>query len=223
MPRRYLSDQERNLTLLTRVAWWGILAMVTFVSWWLYQGVGFFKDEMSFQDVYSARNGPHIPLPVGTVPSDGFGFDPAAVAAPGTLAPAPPKPNLALGRRLYHDNCSFCHAMSGRGDAPVGLEYDPRPPDLNARVPALADATLFDRISNGIASGPGIDTSPPIVSAWHAFRYYLEPDERWQIVAFLRATFGHPSAATPPAATTILHPEYHIVGNPPAPPQRPRH
>ena len=220
MPRRYISDQERNLTILTRTAWWGILVTVAFASWWLYQGVGFFKDEMSFQDVFGARRGPHLPLPAGTVASDGYGFDPAQLLPPGAPLPPPPPPDVALGRRLYHDNCSFCHAMSGRGDAPVGLEYDPRPGDLNRSVPRLNDRTLFDQISDGIPAGPGIDTSPPLTSEWHAFRFYLDADERWQIVNFLRAGFGRARAATPPGATTILHPEYHIVGNPAAPPRR---
>ena len=216
--RRYQSEQERNLTILTRAAMWVVIPLVAFGCWWLYQGLGYFKDEMSYQDVYGARRGPHLPLPEGVVSDQGFGFSPRQLLAAGQVPPQLPQPNLHYGARLYRDNCQFCHAASGRGDAPVGLEYDPAPPLLYRVIPGLNNATVFDRISNGTGMDQvkSINTYPPIGDAWHAFRLYLGPNARWQLTYFLRAEFGSGRPPNTPPATAIPQPAYHIVGNPPA-------
>ncbi len=223
-PRQYRSDQERNLTILTRAVMWVMIPLVAFACWWLYQGLGFFKDEMSFQDVYGARRGPHIPLPEGVVSAHGFGFSPRQLLAAGQDPPPLPRPNLPYGRQLYHDNCQFCHAASGRGDAPVGLEYDPAPPHLHRVIPAMTNARIFDQISNGTGMDQvrSINTYPPIGDNWHAYRLYLSAADRWQLTYFLRAQFGSGQPSLPPA-TSIPHPAYHIVGNPPAQPAHPKH
>lgn len=226
MPRRrYQSEQERNLTILTRAALWIIVPLVAFGSWWLYQGLGFFKDEMSFQDVYGARRGPHIPLPEGVVSAQGFGFSPRQLLAAGATAPPLPAPELRYGRQLYHDKCQFCHAASGRGDAPVGLEYDPSPPHLHQVIPGMTNAQIFDKISNGTGMDQvrSINTYPPIGDNWHAYRLYLSASDRWQLTYFLRAEFGSGQPPSLPPATTIRQPAYHIVGNPPAQPAHRKH
>ncbi|MGH9479312.1 MAG: c-type cytochrome, partial [Terriglobales bacterium] len=133
------------------------------------------------------------------------------------LAPLTVAYNAALGRKLYHDNCSFCHAPSGRGDVPAGIEYDPRPPDLNALVPHRSDQELFAAISNGMTT-PEVATSPPLGPRWHEFKLYLDEAYRRQLVAYLRATYGSGREPTTPRATEIAHPAYHIVGNPKAAP-----
>lgn len=204
-------EQERNLRLLGRSTLIVTLVALGFVCWWLYQGVGFFKDEMSFSSAYGPRKVPRVPLPAGTVPRDGMGYDRAQLG----LAPLAVTYNPALGHKLYHDNCGFCHAATGRGDVPAGMEYDPRPPDLNAVVPERTDQQLFDAISNGMTT-PEIATSPPLGPRWHEFRLYLDEAYRRQLVDYLRATFGAGRAPTTPGATEITHPAYHIVGNPPA-------
>jgi len=211
------TEQERNLRRMALVTLVTLALSLGFVAWWLYEGVGFFKDEMSFSSALGPRKGPRIPLPAGTVPRDGMGFDNVELGKP----PLQVNYNPALGAKLYHDQCGFCHAASGRGDTAVGMEYDPRPPDLNVAVPRQSDRQLFDAISNGMVTAE-IATSPPIGRRWHAFRQYLSEAQRLQVVDYLRRQFGQGKPPALPPATTILHPAYHIVGNPPAPPQRGR-
>lgn len=205
-------EQERNLRRLSTVTLIVLYVAAVFVCWWLYEGVGYFQDEMSFASSFGPRKGPRVPLPPGTVPRDGMGYDRADLGLP----PLAPTISLAVGAKLYADNCGFCHAASGRGDTAVGIEYDPRPPDLNQLVPRRTDDQLFQAISQGMVTGD-IATSPPIGARWHEFRLYLDEPDRRQLVAYLRTQFGQGHAPTQPPATTIPNPAYHIVGNPPLP------
>lgn len=214
MPRLFPFNEDPQEQNLRRIGWTTLVVLaisVGFVCWWLYQGVGFFKDEMSFNYAYGPRKAPRIPLPAGTVPRDGLGYDNVDFGLPPLQVHYSP----ALGAKLYHDQCEFCHAASGRGDAPAGLEYNPRPPDLNALVPKQTDAQLFAAISGGMVTHTGMATSPPLGPRWHEFRLYLSEAQRDQLVGYLRRRFGSGLPEAPPA-TTILEPAYHIVGNPPA-------
>ncbi len=212
-PLRPFEDdpQEQHLR---QIGWTTLVALAiaaVFGCWWLYQGVGFFKDEMSFNYAYGPRKAPRIPLPAGTVPRDGMGYDNVDFGLPPlrvTYAPA-------LGAKLYHDQCEFCHAASGRGDAPAGLEYNPAPPNLNQLVPQRTNAQLFAAISNGMVTNSGMATTPSLGPRWHEFRLYLSEAQRDQLVGYVRQRYGSgiPEA---PSATTIQEPAYHIVGNPPA-------
>ncbi|MGH9393808.1 MAG: c-type cytochrome [Terriglobales bacterium] len=213
-PNRPFPDdpQERNLRRLAAISLSALFVFVAFTCWWLYQGVGYFKDEMSFSSAFGPRKGPRVPLAAGSVPRDGMGYDRAQLGqAPLAVRYAP-----ALAAALYHDQCEFCHAASGRGDAPVGIEYDPRPPDLNLVVTQRSDAQLFAAISQGRAT-PEIATSPPLGPRWHQFSLYLDEADRRQLVFFLRRSFGPGSANAQAApATTVADPADHIVGNAPA-------
>lgn len=205
------SPQERNLRRLG----WGTLVVLTvagmLLCWWLYQGVGFFRDEMSFNSALGPRKAPRIPLPADTVPRDGMGYDRAQLG----LTPLVVTYDAALGAQLYHDQCGFCHAASGRGDAPAGMEYNPRPPDLNLVVPQRTDAQLFTAVSEGMTTEE-VATTPPIGPRWHAFRLSLSEGQRQQLVDYLRQRFGSGRPAAGPRATQIADPAYGIVGNPPA-------
>ena len=206
-----MTEQERNLRRLSRALLLGLIVAGGFVCWWLYEGVGYFKDEMSFSSAMGPRKGPRLPLPPGTVPRDGMGYDRAQLGEAAREAAYVP----AEGAKLYHDQCGFCHAASGLGDTAVGMEYDPPPPDLNQVVPRRSDTALYASISDGMAT-PEVNTEPPVGPRWHAFRLYLAEADRRTLVQYLRQTFGGGRAPTGPRATEILSPAYHIVGNPPA-------
>lgn len=213
MPNLLPYDDDPQEQNLRRIGWTTLVVLAIaamFVCWWLYEGVGFFKDEMSFNFAYGPRKAPRVPLPAGTVPRDGMGYDQVDFGLPPLQVVYAP----AQGAKLYHDQCEFCHAASGRGDAPAGIEYDPRPPDLNQLVPARTNAQLFAAISDGMTT-PEVATSPPLGPRWHEFRLYLSEAQRDQVVDYLRQQFGQ-GRSEPPPATTILEPAYHIVGNPPA-------
>jgi mono/diheme cytochrome c family protein len=81
---------------------------------------------------------------------------------------------LADGKKLYTDNCGFCHGAAGKGDGPVGEVYAPRPADLHLpRLVSATDGRIYEVITNGYSTMP-------------AFYKRLDPESRWRIVAYVR-------------------------------------
>lgn len=87
--------------------------------------------------------------------------------------------DAAAGERLYRANCLSCHGQDGAGDGPTATLPRPRP--LVELVPSTSDADLSYRIANGVAGTP----MPP-------FAGQLTPEERADVVAYLRARWGQP-------------------------------
>ena len=82
---------------------------------------------------------------------------------------------IAEGRALFAEHCVACHGARGGGDGPAAAALNPRPPDLRAHHVALHTAgDLFWWIGHGLRQMP-------------AFGDRLSPDERWDLVNFLRA------------------------------------
>ena len=85
----------------------------------------------------------------------------------------------AAGERLYRANCVSCHGRDGAGDGPTAVLPRPRP--LGELIPSTSDVDLSYRIANGVAGTP----MPP-------FAGQLTPEERADVVAYLRARWGEP-------------------------------
>jgi mono/diheme cytochrome c family protein len=131
--------------------------------------------DMVDQPSRPAAAGPRSPAP-GAVTIDGevsIDRDTDGRSSPLVQARAAP-----AGRALYAIYCVPCHGTDGTGqDGPVA-KYFPRVGDLmNDSVQTHTDGWLYTTITVGTQTMP-------------AFGYELAPDERWQIVAFLR-TLGH--------------------------------
>lgn len=93
--------------------------------------------------------------------------------------PVPVNANtIALGQKLYVSNCLTCHGPNGRGDGPGGAALEKKPADLSTKIKAgETDGELFWKISEGRS---------PMIS-WRAS---LSETQRWELVNYLRATFG---------------------------------
>ena len=94
------------------------------------------------------------------------------------------------GRRVYYQNCFFCHGdnLDGQGNFAHGF----KPPPANFRdpgiIPNFQESFLFWRISKG---GPGL---PPAATPWDSampvWEDYLTEEEIWHVILFLSEYTG---------------------------------
>ncbi len=95
---------------------------------------------------------------------------------------------IERGRKSFMElrlgNCASCHGESGRGDGAAGVALNPKPADLTSSEfhDAVSDAYIYWRIETGAA---GYDRRP--ISAMTGFPAAKGPEERWEVVAFVRS------------------------------------
>lgn len=108
---------------------------------------------------------------------------PAGTVAQGDLDRAgrvmtPPPVSTALlerGRQQFDVFCSPCHGATGRGDGMIVQRGFPAPPSYHtARLRGAPARYLFDVITNGYG-------------VMYSYASRIEPEDRWAIVAYLRA------------------------------------
>jgi len=123
-----------------------------------------------------------VPQAVGTeaaVSSGGQGQAQAeALHAADALRALPAVPGRAMllrGQERYTIYCLPCHGATGEGDGMVVRRGFPAPPTLHlARLRASDDRHLYEVVRDGFGVMP-------------AFADRTEPDDRWAVVAYLRA------------------------------------
>ena len=102
-----------------------------------------------------------------------------------TSNPAEYRQHVENGRRVYYQNCVFCHGdnLAGNGMFVHGL--DPIPTNFTdpATIAGLRDTFIFWRISKG---GPGLpEEGGPWDSAMPAWEKFLKEEEMWEAILFL--------------------------------------
>ena len=135
------------------------------------------------------------PPPPATIQYQGATMDLAAAENPyralETSDPDAFAAHVANGRRVYFQNCHFCHGdnMQGRGQFAHG--FDPIPANFvdPTTIAMLQESYLFWRIAKG---GPGLpDESTPWLSAMPAWEDLLTEEEIWDVILFLYDYTGH--------------------------------
>ncbi|MDP0501788.1 MAG: cytochrome c [Verrucomicrobiota bacterium JB022] len=122
------------------------------------------------------------PPPEGTVPHDGPWADRPFVTGKGAdgryLDRMPlevTEATLEAGEELYHVHCVVCHGPAGYGDGIVVRRGFPTATNFHLdRLRVAPDGYLFDVITNGYG-------------AMLPYGGRVSPEERWEIVAFVRA------------------------------------
>jgi len=105
---------------------------------------------------------------------------PGIVAAYPTTFYAPTQPyaapSVSRGAPLYAANCTMCHGAGGRGDGPLASTLPIRPADLTEpHLFAHQVGDIYWWVSNGVGGVmPG-------------FAAKLTPDQRWDVINFVRA------------------------------------
>lgn len=83
---------------------------------------------------------------------------------------------IEQGRELFEANCMMCHGPKGRGDGPMGRDFQPPASDLTQMMTQMhTDGDFFWLISNGVPR-----------TAMPAFDSVLSEEERWKIIHYLR-------------------------------------
>jgi hypothetical protein len=102
-----------------------------------------------------------------------------------TSSPEEFRKHVENGRRVYYQNCFYCHGdnMSGDGMFVHGLNPIPTNFRDSGTIPMLRETFLLWRIAKG---GPGLpEEGGPWDSAMPAWEKFLTEEEMWDAVLFL--------------------------------------
>ncbi|WP_238149716.1 c-type cytochrome [Dyella jiangningensis] len=118
----------------------------------------------------------------GTVAHGGGTLAQTSSGRRGRLTPErPPAVTEALlrrGRERYGIHCAPCHGLAGDGDGIVVQRGFPSPPSYHTgRLRDATDQHLYDVITQGYG-------------VMHPYRERIGPQDRWAIVAYVRALQG---------------------------------
>jgi mono/diheme cytochrome c family protein len=89
------------------------------------------------------------------------------------------------GRRIYYENCHFCHGDALAGDGMYAHGLNPIPTNFTdpGTIAQLQESFLFWRIAKG---GPGLPAEGgPWDSAMPAWEKFLKEEEIWEVILFL--------------------------------------
>lgn len=98
---------------------------------------------------------------------------------------------LADGRKIYYQNCFYCHGDLMAGDGMFAHALNPIPTNFQdpGTIAMLREAFLFWRISKG---APGLpDEGGPWQSAMPAWESFLTEEEMWNVTLFLYHFTGY--------------------------------
>jgi mono/diheme cytochrome c family protein len=93
--------------------------------------------------------------------------------------------HVAEGRRVYYENCFYCHGDIMRGEGMFAHGLNPIPTNFQdpGTIAQLQESFLFWRISKG---GPGLpEEGGPWASAMPAWEKFLSEEEMWDVILFL--------------------------------------
>ena len=95
------------------------------------------------------------------------------------------KKHVTAGKKVYYQNCFFCHGDSMEGNGPFAYALDPIPTNFAdpATIAMLQENFLFWRIAKG---GIGLPTEGgPWASAMPAWENFLSSEDIWNVIIFL--------------------------------------
>jgi len=84
------------------------------------------------------------------------------------------RPLLETGRKRFEVFCAACHGVLGNGESPVARNMSLRPPPSLLEDAVRPDGFFFNVMTEGYGFMP-------------AYRPWLDTEERWAVVAYVRA------------------------------------
>lgn len=101
------------------------------------------------------------------------------------------KAHVENGRKVYYQNCVYCHGDNMSGDGIFAHSFDPIPANFQdpTTIAMLQETYLFWRIAKG---APGLpEESAPWASAMPAWENFLTEEEIWDVILFMYDFTGH--------------------------------
>jgi mono/diheme cytochrome c family protein len=98
--------------------------------------------------------------------------------------------NLREGKRIYFENCMFCHGDHLNGAGHFAEAFNPLPANFRSggTLSQLEEAYVFWRIATG---GPGLpEGATPWNSAMPAWQDFLTEEEIWQVTLYIYEASG---------------------------------
>jgi mono/diheme cytochrome c family protein len=95
------------------------------------------------------------------------------------------------GRRIYFQNCVFCHGDNMAGDGIFAHGYNPIPANFQdpTTIAMLQETYLFWRVAKG---APGLpEESTPWASAMPAWENFLSEEEMWDVIIYMYEFTGY--------------------------------
>ena len=99
--------------------------------------------------------------------------------------------HLENGKRVYYENCFYCHGDAMAGDGMYAHALNPIPSNFTDKgvLPNLQESYIFWRISKG---GPGLpEEGGPWDTAMPAWESFLTTEEMWDVALFLYEFNGY--------------------------------
>ena len=128
------------------------------------------------------------PAPPGSITAHGESFDSNGVNPLRALEETDEeafKKHVWQGRRVYYENCYFCHGDELAADGHFASALQPRPISFRdtTTIAMFTEMFLFWRVAKG---GPGLpNAATPWDSAMPAWEDFLTNEEMWQVILYL--------------------------------------
>jgi mono/diheme cytochrome c family protein len=154
---------HRSAVLVLALSWSGMSTTACDWPW---------RHDMADQPSVTVASSSRLPA-ASTLPVDGEIVLSADQAEQQLRNPIPSAAPVDVGRALYRSYCEPCHGANGTNDGPASKYFLPMRTLDSPEAQQHGDGWLFAIITNGTDKMP-------------SSRYELTPDERWQIVHFIR-------------------------------------
>jgi len=159
----------------------------------------------AFAPNQATRNGITLQRPVAGTIARGhqpfhYGKGDAEAARAGRQLGNPFHPTaqtLEKGKALYQIYCLVCHGEAGKGDGPIAAKIPTPPSYKSERLLGFPPGRIFHVITMGTNKMP-------------SYAVQLAPEERWQVITYVRAELQGLPEAPPPGPETD-------TGSPPPP------
>jgi mono/diheme cytochrome c family protein len=99
--------------------------------------------------------------------------------------------HIEEGKRIYYQNCFFCHGDDLSGNGHFADAFNPRPLPFRGAdtIAQLPESFVFYRIAKGWKTLPSGST--PWDSSMPAFEDFLSEEEIWQVTLFIYEATGN--------------------------------